>query len=167
MKTQSLISWLIMFVVGLIFLIHPGGPVVAARILGIALLIIGILGAATEAAKKVDKSDKLLLVYIMEAVVGCILLIAPFFVASAFPFIIGLILVLLGASDVVRAILVLLGNVDGWKLAVGLAVVTIVLGIIVMINPFPSLLPLICMIGVILIYRAVTGFYVSQRMLWR
>lgn len=165
MKNASVLSLIIMLLAGLFFLIFPGNSLLlAVRILGIGLILAGVVGAADEITKKVDKSDIKLLCYLAEIVAGIVVLAAPAFVLKAFPFIAGLIILVLGIVDVVRAAQVLLETVDGWKTSVALAILTVVVGIIIMINPFGSMKLLVRIIGVILIYHAVTGFLVSQKL---
>ena len=165
MKNSSVLSLVIMLLAGFFFLIFPGGSILlAVRILGIVLILAGVISAAGEISKKVDKSDIKLLCCLGEILAGIIILAAPSFVSNALPFIAGLIIMALGVVDVVRAVQVLLETVDGWKTSVALAALTVIVGIVIMINPFGSMKLLVRVIGVILIYHAVTGVLVSQRL---
>ena len=123
-----------------------------------------MIGAVNQVGKKVDKSDIKLLCYVAEILAGIVILAAPSFVLKAFPFIAGLIILVLGIVDVVRAVQVLLETVDGWKTSVALAALTVIVGIIIMINPFGSMKLLVRVIGAILIYHAVTGILVSRKL---
>lgn len=165
MKNSSVLSLVIMLLAGIFFLVFPGGSLqLAVRILGIGLILAGVIGAAGEISKKVDKSDIKLLCCLGEILAGIIVLAAPSFVLKAFPFIAGLIILVLGVVDVVRAVQVLLETVDGWKTSVALAALTVIVGIIIMINPFGSMKLLVRVIGAILIYHAVTGILVSRKL---
>ena len=165
MKNSSVLSLVIMLLAGFFFLIFPGGSILlAVRILGIVLILAGVISAAGEISKKVDKSDIKLLCCVAEIIAGIVILAAPSFVLKAFPFIAGLIILVLGIVDVVRAVQVLLETVDGWKTSVALAALTVIVGIIIMINPFGSMKLLVRVIGAILIYHAVTGILVSRKL---
>ena len=165
MKNATSVSLTVMLLAGILFLIFPGGSLhVAVRILGIGLILAGVISAGNEIAKKVDKSDNKLIGFLVEILAGIVLLAAPNFVLNAFPFIAGLIILVMGIVDVVRAVQVLLETVDGWKMHVALAALTVIVGIIIMINPFGSLKLAVRVIGVILIYHAVTGILVSRKL---
>lgn len=165
MKNATSVSLTVMLLAGILFLIFPGGSLhVAVRILGIGLILAGVISAGNEIAKKVDKSDIKLIGFLVEILAGIVLLAAPNFVLNAFPFIAGLIILVMGIVDVVRAVQVLLETVDGWKMHVALAALTVIVGIIIMINPFGSLKLAVRVIGVILIYHAVTGILVSRKL---
>ena len=165
MKNSSVLSLVIMLLAGIFFLIFPGGSLhLAIRILGIGLILAGVIGAVNQVGKKVDKSDIKLLCYVAEILAGIVILAAPSFVLKAFPFIAGLIILVLGIVDVVRAVQVLLETVDGWKTSVALAALTVIVGIIIMINPFGSMKLLVRVIGAILIDQAVTGILVSRKL---
>ena len=165
MKNATCVSLTVMLLAGILFLIFPGGSLhVAVRILGIGLILAGVISAGNEIAKKVDKSDIKLIGFLVEILSGIILWTTPDFVLNAFPFIAGLIILVMGIVDVVRAVQVLLETVDGWKMYVALASLTVIVGIIIMINPFSSLKLAVRVIGVILIYHAVTGILVSRKL---
>lgn len=165
MKNAYIPSLIVMLLAGIFFLVFPVGTLTAAvRVLGIVLILAGILGVGGEIAKKVDKSDLKLLCYAAAVIAGIIVLVSPSFVLNAFPFIVGLIILILGILDVVRAIQILLETVDGWKMEVVLAALTVIAGIILMINPFGTLKILARVFGLVLIYHAVIGIRMSQRL---
>ena len=163
MKRETLISLIIMFLAGLFFLIHPGDSLMlAARVFGIALILAGAIGTAAEIGYGANKNDKWLCCYIVEILAGILVLAAPAFVIKAFPFIAGLILLAFGITDIVRAVLVFLETVDGWKTILAFAIVTVVLGIVIMCNPFGTSKLLVRILGLVLIYRAVSDILVYR-----
>ena len=164
MKKEVLISLVIMFLAGLFFLIYPGDTLyLAARVLGIAMILAGIVGTAAEIRNGVNKNDKWLICYIVEIIAGIILLCAPTFVIRIFPFLAGLILVAFGIVDIVRAVLIFLETVDGWKTVLAFAIVTLVLGIVIMCNPFRTSQLMVRILGLVLIYRSVTDLLMYSR----
>lgn len=164
MKKETIISLAIMLLAGLFFLIHPGDSLtLACRIFGIALILAGAIGTVSEIGYGVNKNDKWLACYIVEILTGILVLAAPEFVINLFPFIIGLILVAFGIVDIVRAVLIFLETVDGWKGVLLFAIITVILGIVIMCNPFGTSKLLVRIIGLVLIYRAVSDLILYAR----
>ena len=51
---------------------------------------------------------------------------------------------------------------DGWKTILAFAIVTVVLGIVIMCNPFGTSKLLVRILGLVLIYRAVSDILVYR-----
>lgn len=162
-KLGSIVSTLVLIVLGVILLVHPGDTLnLAVRLVGVALILVGAVGVVTQLVKKEDKSVFSIIVGLIEIVVGIIVLAAPTFVVSLFPIIVGIVVALYGISDLVAAVqLKKAGASNTWALI--LAAITVLLGIILIFNPFKTLTTLIRVIGIVLIYKSVTGLIIRLK----
>lgn len=154
----------IMLVVGIIFLVYPGGTLITAtRILGIALLLMGAVGIVLPLLRKEDMSTPDVIVSAVEAIAGIIVLASPHFVISLYPVIVGIIIALYGLSDVMTALHMKQVDIGSWKTALILAVITVVLGVVVLVNPFKTMSVLVRIVGIVLIYKGITGLFIQLK----
>lgn len=163
-KMNAIVSMIIMIAVGVFLLIRPGDTLTTAvRIIGIALLVLGAVGIASQLVKKDDRSVISLIISAVEAVIGIIIIASPAFVVSLFPIIVGVIIALYGLSDLLAALNMKKADNGGWKLALILSVITIILGIVLFANPFKTMSTLVRIIGVVLVYKGVTGLIIRLK----
>ena len=159
-KAGNLLGVIVMIIAGIIMIISPGDTLTtAAKILGIALIVYGIIAAAAFFLQK-DKEQRSVvkLIYgIVAAVVGIIVLASPQFLIDIFPIVVGVIIAVSGAANLVRTLRVKKNGGSGWQILLVLSLVTIALGILIFANPFGSMSTLIRVIGVILVYNGVVG----------
>lgn len=164
-KTSSFLSLAIMLAVGVFFLLHPGDTLItAARIIGIALIVIGAIGVLNQLLRKEDKIVPAIIVYGVEVIAGIIILSSPAFVISLYPIIIGIIVVLYGVSDVLSSIQMKRLGIAAWKPSIILAAISVILGIVILCNPFGTVSALVRIIGVVLIYKAITGMFIRIKL---
>ena len=163
-KINMIVSMLIMIAVGIFLLIRPGDTLTTAvRIFGIALLVLGAVGVVSQLLQKDDRSVISLIISAVEAVVGIIIIASPAFVVSLFPIVVGVIVALYGLSDLITALNMKKADIGSWKLALILAVITIILGVILFANPFKTMSTLVRIIGVVLVYKGVTGLFIRLK----
>ena len=164
-KTSSFLSLAIMLAVGVFFLLHPGDTLIsAARIVGIALIVIGALGMVNQLLRKDEKIMAAVIVYAVEIIAGIIILSSPAFVISLYPIIIGIIVVIYGASDVLSAIQMKRLGMESWKPSIVLAAISVILGVLILLNPFSTVSTLVRIIGIVLIYKAITGMFIRIKL---
>lgn len=162
-KLYPIVSMLILIVLGIVLIVHPGETLdLAVRLIGAALLLIGAFTVVGQILKKEDRDYLTLCLGAVEAVAGIIVLASPRFVVSLFPVIVGIIVALYGVSDLVAAIrLRRSGANDVWALV--LAGVTVLLGVILIFAPFKTMTVLVRVIGFILVYKGVTGLLIRLK----
>ena len=164
-KTGSFLSLAIMLVVGVIFLAHPGDTLItAARIIGVALIVIGAIGIASQVLRKDNKSLVAIVVYAVEVVAGIIIMSSPAFVISLFPIIIGLIVVIYGVSDILASLQMKKRGMDSWKIGIIFAVISVILGILILCHPFGIAANIVRVIGIVLVYKAITGMFIRFKL---
>lgn len=164
-KTSSFLSLAIMLAVGVFFLLHPGDTLItAARIVGIALIVIGAIGVLNQLLRKEDRIIPAIIVYAVEVVAGLVILSSPAFVISLYPIIIGIIIALYGLSDVLSAVQMKRLGMAAWKPSIVMAIISVILGVLILCNPFGTVSTLVRIIGVVLIYKAITGVFIRIKL---
>lgn len=163
-KNGSYLTMLIMLAVGVLFLIYPGGTLkIAVRILGAGLLLLGAVGIALPLIRKEELVVSAAVAAVVELIVGVVVLASPGFVISLFPAIMGILIALYGLADLIDALNRKRAGAGNWKAAIVLAAVAIVLGVVVLVNPFKTMSVLVRIAGVILIYEAASEFIIRLK----
>ena len=158
-QTSSFLMLGIMLLVGIFLLARPGASLVtAAKIIGGALVVIGAIGLINQLLHPEDRALPRVLVYAVEVVAGLVIFSAPGFVISLFPILVGIVVMVYGLSDVQTALRLKKEGHPTWARGMVLAVISVVLGLILLMNPFGTVSTLVRIIGIVLIYKAVTGF---------
>jgi len=123
------------------------------RILGIIMVAVAAVFIIMFAVQK-EKKNSLIIVGIILAIVGAFFLIKPDFIVKLFPFIMGLILVISGISDLVGA----LNLPKGASGKTGIVITSLVLaalGVVCMFQPGIIANILILFIGILLLVNGV------------
>jgi len=126
--------------------------------------VIGAIGVLNQLLRKEDKIIPAIIVYGIEVIAGIIILSSPAFVISLYPIIIGIIVVLYGLSDVLSAIQMKRLGITAWKPSIILAAISVILGIVILCNPFGTVSALVRIIGIVLIYKAITGMFILVKL---
>ena len=159
-KTGTLVEMLVLIAAGLFLLLHPAATlIIAARILGIGLVVFGIVLAVSGYMRRdVDNGMPKLAGGIIVAIVGIVVLAAPRFVISIFPFLAGVIIIICGAGELISALdKRKSGDSSSWPVMAVLSLLVIILGIVILINPFSTMARLVRAIGIVLIIGGVVG----------
>lgn len=161
---NSLIS-ILMIVIGLILLIWPGHVMTSAlKILGIALLVGGVICAATwYRGRMTDIGPARLAEGIVMAVAGLVVLTMPKLVISIVPIALGLGIMANGALNLAQAFDQRREGYSRWGFSLALAAVTLLLGLVMVFNPFSTMETLVAAIGVIMLYNGASNLWIESR----
>lgn len=126
-------------------------------IIGIFLLVAGI---ATLIKVIVDKQERIYLntsfiMGIFGAIIGFVLLINPTLLTSILPFCIGVWMIISGAMKVQTALALKDANDKTWTKVMIFAIVVLVLGLLLIINPFGSVVIVTKIIGICLVIYSI------------
>ena len=94
-------------------------------------------------------------------IAGIVLLLHPKFIISILPVLIGIGIIVNGASTLIQA-LNSRAELAHTSAHLILAIITILLGVIVLFNPFETMSLAVKLIGVIMIYNALTSFFFGK-----
>ena len=156
--------WLsvLMVIIGLVLVIWPGHVMTTAmKLLGAALLIGGgILIYSWYRGR--DRGDVLTLAEgLLLAAAGLFVLLAPKLLVSIIPFAVGGLVLLNGIVNLAQALDQKRRYYNRWMFSLAIAILTIVLGGLIMLNPFSTMEMLVVAIGVISIYNGVSNLFIE------
>ena len=96
----------------------------------------------------------------MHITIGFFFVSAPYSVERLFPTVAGIVIIANGIMNLLNA-MELRGSGSGWKYSAGMAVVTVLLGIMVLMRPFSTMATLVRVIGIIVIYNGISGLMMA------
>ena len=162
-KLSSILVGLALIVFGVILFGFPVETIATVfRVVGIGLLLVGAIGMISYFVSKEERKPlKSLLVGIIEAVIGLLFLANPAFIASIYPVILGIVIAIDDLSSLYDAFIMKKAGAQRWSLAAVLSVVTILLGVIILCNPFSTAVMLMKITGVVLIYDGVVSLIMA------
>ena len=150
---------LIMIVLGVILVLYSGQAMATIlRITAVGFLVAGAVGVAGYFLGKDDEKKSILklFVYAIEAMAGLIVLINPKFILDIYPIAMGIIIAVDGLGNLFQALSMKKQEGKPWKAMLLLSVITILLGIMIICNPFSMLNVLTIVIGAVLVYDGLT-----------
>lgn len=153
-KNLSLITIAAGFIIGIVLLVRPDETVQFISILcGVTVIMLGI-GAWISYFTKF-KSTILAILGTLAVIAGIILCVRYRSIVSAVIFLFGIFVLVGGIVDLISAIDAKRNDLKSWIVSVIMSSVTIILGLIVIINPFDSVMVLTQLLGAGLIVYAV------------
>lgn len=153
-KNLSLITIAAGFIIGIILLVKPDESVEFISILcGATVIMLGV-GAWISYFTKF-RSTFLAILGTLAVIAGIILCVKYRSIISAVLFLFGIFVLVGGVVDLVSALEARKNDLKSWIISVVMAVITIVLGLLVIINPFNSVMALTRILGAGLIVYAV------------
>ena len=153
-KNLSLITIAAGFIIGIVLLVRPDETVQFISILcGVTVIMLGI-GAWISYFTKF-KSTILAILGTLAVIAGIILCVRYRSIISAVIFLFGVFVLVGGIVDLISAIEAKRNDLKSWIVSVIMSAVTIILGLLVIINPFDSVMVLTQLLGAGLIVYAV------------
>ena len=155
-KAFTIVEMLVVALAGVILLFNPGGSLeTVTKILGVALLIFGVFSLLKYLmAKERGAGDAITAA--IAVVLGLILLIAPRALASVLPIVAGVVIIIAGIRGIAGAFASRKSS-RSWILSCVFSIVTLILGVVILCNPFSAAKSVVMVLGVVLIYIGVTG----------
>lgn len=153
-KNLSLITIAAGFIIGIVLLVRPDESVQFISILcGVTVIMLGI-GAWISYFTKF-KSTILAILGTLAIIAGIILCVRYRSIVSAVIFLFGVFVLVGGIVNLISAIDAKRNDLKSWIVSIIMSAVTIILGLIVIINPFDSIIVLTQLLGAGLIVYAV------------
>lgn len=169
MRKDAVLAATAYLILGAVLLFFPGIAVVTmVHILAIAAAVIGVITIILYFAKgdKSAGSGGLIKGIVYLAAAAALYFAAPLIV-SVIPFVLGILIVISGVVKLQEAMDLMKHKQKSWGLLLVFAIPSIVLGILAIVNPFKAAELLLRIIGISLIYSAVsdllTVFYFSKK----
>lgn len=166
LKVNYTASALACVVLGLVLLIWPGTTTqIVCMMLGIVLLVYGVIQIILYLISKERSiaSQGMMVFGIIVSVIGIWILVKPEMIIMAVPVIVGILIVIHGLHNVVRAIALKKEGYEGWWIACLMGVLTTVLGGVLIYNPFTVVDTIVRLIGIFLIYDGLSDIWIISR----
>ena len=166
LKRSSLVTGAVTIVLGLVLLIVPGLALhLVGKLIGALVFAYGLLNVVSYfRSDGIHPIFRFGLVYgVAFALVGAWLFSRSGAVASVVPLVCGIALLMSGVSQLQSALDLRKMGDGRWWLTMAVAAVTLVLGLILVFNPFGTAALLVRIIGVCLVYQGVTSLLVTSR----
>jgi len=162
---HGLLLSILMIVIGLVLVIWPGHVMTTAlAILGVALLVGGAISIVSWYRGRGHDAGFLTLAEgLLMAVAGIVVLSAPKFLISIVPVAVGIVVLINGVVNLAQALDQRREGYSRWTLSLALAVLTIILGLLVILNPFSTMEMLVMAIGVVIIYNGASNLWIESR----
>ncbi|MCM1497212.1 MAG: DUF308 domain-containing protein [Clostridium sp.] len=152
---NEVISSLLMMVLGIILMVWPGAAMdVACMIIGCGLIIVGVISLIVLFVRQKKSEEKGIgkgsIIAIMKSVVmvvvGIILIAKMKTIVSILPFVMGVLIIVNSAVNVIQAILNRKQS-GKWVVSLVIGLATAVIGILMVANPFGAAVSQIFILG--------------------
>ncbi len=161
----SSIAYLIL---GFILLVKPGTALVSiVHILALISAVMGVVSLVSYFRDKYSVGNGGVIKGIVYLVIAAFLYVGAGFIISIVPFILGILIVISGIVKLQEALDMMKYKADGSMAVLIIAILSLVFGVLILINPFGTAELLFRIIGIALIYNGVsdllTVFYFSKK----
>lgn len=153
-KNLSIITIISSAVMGIVLLARPGETLyVVSMICGITMIALGV-GALISYFLK-DRNMLLIILAVISVIMGIIVCVKYKSIVSILLFLFGLFILISGIVDLITSIDVKRYGFGDWIVSFLMSLVTAVLGLLIVVNPFSSSLAVIRLLGISLLVYAV------------
>ena len=159
MKVEMIVSIILYVVIGMILIIWPGTTAkIVNYLLSVAFAAGGVYNLGMYFKKDVVRGAKSfdLSAGIVLLAIALFLALNPKFVVSILPIVLGSVLFISGAIKFQNAVDVARTGYKRWPFIMLLSLVTIVIAVVILINPFDTGKVLMVIIGVALVYSGLS-----------
>lgn len=166
LKANYVLSAIFGILFGITLIVWPGASSIIVCVgLGVVLAMSGIVNLITYFVQRDGRliSQFNLLVGIILTVVGGWIILSPEVLIMVIPVIIGIVVVVHGAHDLVQAWELFRNKYSKWWVALALGLVTVGLGALLIYNPFEAVNTVIMLIGIFLIYDGISDIWIISR----
>ncbi|MGN1188196.1 MAG: HdeD family acid-resistance protein [Lachnospiraceae bacterium] len=167
-RKDVVLSSIIYLVLGLILLFRPGTALVTiVDVLAIMTAVMGVIRLVTYFARKDAIADGALIKGILYLILAAVLYFGAGFIISIVPIIMGVLVIISGIVKLQEAMDMMKVRVSGYVPMLLISILSLVFGVVILLNPFATAELLFRIIGIALIYNAVsdllTVFYFSKK----
>lgn len=153
-KNLSIITIIASAVMGIVLLARPGETLyVVSMICGITMIALGV-GALISYFVK-DRNMLLIILAVISVIMGIIVCVKYKSIVSILLFLFGLFILISGIVNLITSIDVKRYGFGDWIVSFLMSLVTAVLGLLIVVNPFSSSLAVIRLLGISLLVYAV------------
>ena len=166
MKRNKVVTSLAFIAMGVILLLWPGETLsVAAQVIGACLTLAGAAAVVMYFVgdEKSFFSISAMVIGVIVGVLGLFILINPVFLVALIPTIMGFIILISGIINISEAMTIHRQQGDGAVMSLVIGMITIILGVIILINPFHTASLMCRFLGIFLIFDGVSDLVIISR----
>ncbi|MCR5746980.1 MAG: DUF308 domain-containing protein [Lachnospiraceae bacterium] len=152
------ILWdILTIIIGIVLILFPGETMdLCITIIGVLLMIAGISGIVFGI-----KGEGVYKVYTMggavaSAVVGAICIIQPGIIKSILPLLMGIVILATGLLNITNAFAAKKAGASKWMISLLLAVITVIMGVLILVNLNGTADLLVTIIGIVFVYNGIS-----------
>jgi uncharacterized membrane protein HdeD (DUF308 family) len=163
-KTNSLVTALLYTALGVILLAKPDLSIsLLCMVLGAILLICGVVDVILFLAHRDGSlySGFHLVAGVILGALGIWIMTQPVLIVSIIPRIIGILICIHGVCDIADAVTLQRGKFQRWGTALILALLTLLLGVILVVRPFGVLTTAVRIIGAFLLFDGLSDVWIA------
>lgn len=153
---SSIIISIIMFIIGLIFIIYPEVSFTTITYTLSILLIINGIYFLIEKESSIFFSSFLTL-GVIELLLGIIMLVNPDIVKTLFPIVAGIIMITKSTLDLRLSILLYRNNINSWLSLLICSIISIICGLIIILNPSIGTIALTTSLGILITVYSISN----------
>lgn len=165
-KTNALLTAALYAALGLVLLVRPElSAAVLCTALGLILVVCGLIDIIVFLRSRDGSlyAAAHLVAGVVLAAVGVWLISRPTLISVVIPRIIGVLICVHGASDIGDALTLRKNGSSRWSAAALLGLVTLLLGAVLVFNPFEAFTTVVRIIGAFLIYDGVSDIWITTQ----
>lgn len=165
-KKSKMIAGAVSALLGLVLLFWPGLTMsLICQFVGAALGLTGLLTCAVFFTQPKDSPFRAgsLIAGIPLAAVGLFIFLRPGFLIEFIPVVVGCIIIIDGAANLMETISIMRQGNSKWWISLIFAVVTILLGIVLIVRPFNATRIIMQAIGLITVYNGISDIFIASR----
>lgn len=153
---SSIIISIIMFIIGLIFIIYPEVSFTTITYILSILLIVNGIYFLIEKESSIFFSSFLTL-GVIELLLGIIMLVNPDIVKTLFPIVAGIIMITKSTLDLRLSILLYRNNINSWLSLLICSIISIICGLIIILNPSIGTIALTTFLGILITVYSISN----------
>lgn len=165
-KLNALVTSLLYAAVGLILLVWPElSANILCTVVGLFLVVCGVVDILQFLLSRDGSlyTNAHLILGVILAVVGIWIMTLPDLISVVIPRVIGIILFVHGFGDIGDAMTLHKNGYARWGTALALAIVTLMLGALLVLDPFDAFATVVRMIGLFLLYDGISDLWITSR----
>lgn len=153
---SSIIISIIMFIIGLIFIIYPEVSFTTITYIISILLIVNGIYFLIEKESSIFFSSFLTL-GVVELLLGIIMLVNPDIVKTLVPIVAGIIMITKSTLDLRLSILLYRNNINSWLSLLICSIISIICGLIIIVNPSIGTIALTTFLGILITVYSISN----------
>ena len=153
----SLISSIVMLVLGILLLIKPDFVInMVSTVIGLAILVPGIVSLVDYFKTKYNAN---LIIGVVACIIGIVFIFNSKFVSSILPFVLGIYFIINGISKLQYGMELRKNKVVNYMSSIITALLILVCGVLLMVNPFGGALAITQVLGIFMIIYSGLDIY--------